>query len=175
MSEINESTQELQKPVRRSRKKLYLTSSLIIIILLIGLAGVTYTQKVKQFRDKGPMFFMMDKVTKDLNLTTQQKADVDKIKSEIKAKRESMKQNKGQGLSDFQNAFKQDNLDVQTLKDIDAKRESNRQEMKEFIMGEIVKFHDILTPEQRTKLVDKMNEMKEKHEKSGHDKKQESQ
>ena len=130
---------------------------------------------MREFRDKGPWMFMMDKITKELNLTTQQQTEVDKIKAEIKAKMESNKQNRGQGMTDFQNAFKQDNLDVQTLKDIEAKRETSRQEMKDFIMGEIVKFHDILTPEQRAKLVDKMNEMKDKHMKWGKDKKQETQ
>lgn len=175
MEEINKISQEQGKPGKRSRKRIFLISSLITVILIAGVAGVAFTQKVREFRDKGPWIFMMDKLTKDLNLTTEQMADVDKLKAEIKAKMESNKQDKHQVMSDFQNAFKQDNLDVQTLKDIEAKRESSRQEMKDFIMGEIVKFHDILTPEQRAKLVDKMNEMKDKHMKSGKDKKQDTQ
>jgi Spy/CpxP family protein refolding chaperone len=175
MKDITELTPEQNKPIKRSRKKIYWLSSLIVVLLIVGAGSVAFTQKVKEFKDKGPMFFLMDKLTKDLNLTTQQQADVDKLKAEIKTKMESRKQNKQQGLSDYQNAFKQDNLDKQTLKDIDAKHETDRQEMKDFIMDEVVKFHDILTPEQRSKLVDKMQEMKDKHDKWGHDKKQETQ
>jgi Spy/CpxP family protein refolding chaperone len=43
----------------------------------------------------------------------------------------------------------------------------NRQEMKEFMMDEMIKFHAILTPEQRNKAADKMknfHERRNKHE-----------
>ena len=146
---------------KRSSKKLLLWG-LIIFFLISGVAGVTFAQKMKQFRDKGPMFFMMGKIVDDLNLTVQQKADVDKIREEIKAKRESMKKDHESGMTDFENAFKQDKLDKETLKSIMQKREAQREEMKDFMLDELVKFHAILTPEQRTKAVEKVKEMREK-------------
>jgi Spy/CpxP family protein refolding chaperone len=170
MEDTENSVQEPKKPAGKSFKKKILISTLIIVFIIAGAAGVAYTQKVRQLRDKGPMFFLMDRMTKDLNLTEQQKTDVNKIKDEIKAKMESMKKNRTDVMSDFQNAFKQDNLDKKTLEDIEAKREANRTEMKGFFMDELIKFHDILTPDQRAKLVDKMNQMKEQHGKWKHNK-----
>jgi len=161
--------------VRDSKKKYYLWG-FIIFFLIAGITGVNFAQKMKNMRDGGPLFFMMNKVTKDLNLTDQQKADIDKIKQEIKAKRESMKKDRGSKMDDFANAFKQDKLDKETLKSLEQKHEADRQEMKDFMMEEMVKFHDILTPEQRNKVVDKMKEMREKmkdRHKKRHDKKYE--
>jgi len=146
---------------KRSRKKLLLWG-FIVFFVIAGAAGVTYAQKMKQFRDKGPMFFMMEQVVKDLNLTDQQKTDVDKIREEIKAKMESNKKDHESGMTDFENAFKQDKLDKETLKSIMQKREAKREEMKDFMLDELIKFHAILTPEQRTKAVEKVKEMREK-------------
>ena len=60
---------------KRSSKKLLLWG-FIVFFVIAGAAGVGYAQKMKRFRDKGPMFFMMEKVVGELNLTDQQKADV---------------------------------------------------------------------------------------------------
>ncbi len=168
MDSINQNTTGASVPEtgggntkKRSSKKLLLWG-FIVFFVIAGVAGVSYAQKMKQFRDKGPMFFMMEKIVKDLNLTEQQKADVDKIREEIKAKRESMKKDHESGMTDFENAFKQDKLDKETLKSIMQKREAQREEMKDFMLDELIKFHAVLTPEQRTKAVEKVKEMREK-------------
>jgi Spy/CpxP family protein refolding chaperone len=96
---------------------------------------------------------------------------VDKIREEIKAKREEMKKNRESDKTDFENAFKQDKLDKETLKSIMKKRDAKNEEMRDFMLDELIKFHGILTPEQRTKAIEKMREMKQKmrdkHEKKG--------
>lgn len=147
--------------VRGSKKKYYILG-FIIFLLIAGITGVNFAQKMKNMRDGGPLFFMMNKVTKELNLTAQQKADIDKIKEEIKAKRQSMKKDRGSKMDDFANAFKQDKLDKETLKSLEQKHEADRQEMKDFMMDELIKFHDILTPDQRNQVVEKMKEMRQK-------------
>jgi len=147
--------------VRGSKKKYYVWG-FIIFLLIAGITGVNFAQKMKKMRDGGPLMFMMNKVTKDMNLTDQQKADIEKIKQEIKAKRETMKKDRGSKMDDFANAFKQDKLDKETLKSIDQKQEANRQDMKDFMMDELIKFHDVLTPDQRSQVAEKMKEMREK-------------
>jgi len=171
MEELNQNIPAVQKPENKSKtkrkvsgKKLLLWG-FIVFFLVAGTAGISFAQKVKQLRDKGPMSFMMKKITDDLNLTDQQKAEVDKIREEIKAKREVMKKNRVSNKTDFENAFKQDKLDKETLKSIMQKGDAERDEMRDFMMDELIKFHAVLTPDQRTKAVEKMHEMKEKMKK----------
>ena len=150
------------KPKRKVTKKKLLLWGFIVFFVVAGTAGITFAQKVKQFKDKGPMFFMMEKITQDLNLTDQQKTEVDKIREEIKAKMEEKKKDHESKMMEFENAFKQDKLDKETLKALMKKHDTEREEMRDFMLDELVKFHAVLTPEQRTKAVEKMHEMKEK-------------
>ena len=162
MEEITQNTTpEKPKPVKYSKKKFFLWG-FIIFFLVAGVTGIGIAQKIKKLRDGGPLMFMMNKITKDLNLTDQQKTDVDKLKDEIKAKMESRKKDKKDRLDDFGNAFKQDKLDKETLKSIDQQSDADRQEMKDFMMDELIKFHDILTPDQRSQVIEKMKEMRDK-------------
>lgn len=168
MEELNQNKPAARVPENKSKTKRKVSSKklllwgFIVFFMVAGTAGIGFTQKVKQFRDKGPMFFMMKKITDDLNLTDQQKTEVDKIREEIKAKREEMKKNRVSHKKDFENAFKQDRLDKETLKSIMQKRDAEKEEMRDFMLDKLIKFHAILTPEQRTKAVEKMHEMKEK-------------
>jgi Spy/CpxP family protein refolding chaperone len=164
----NEITQ-LMKPMRKKiLKRFLLLGTLFILIAIIG-GGLLFAQKVKQFRDKGPLFFMMEKITKELDLNDNQKAEVDKVREEIKAKMESKKKERETDFTEFENAFKQDKLDKQVLKDLAAKHDADREEMKEFFMDELIKFHSILTPEQRSKAIEKLKEMREKKDRMFHD------
>jgi Spy/CpxP family protein refolding chaperone len=148
---------------KTSGKKYFFLGALTTILLVVGIATFGFVTHWNHFGDHGPWGMMLDKVTKDLNLNDQQKSQLESIKAEIKAKMESNRQNKGKGMDDFSNAFLQDNLDKQTLMDIDTKHETARKEMREFYYDEVVKFHDLLTSSQRQQVVDKMKELKSQH------------
>lgn len=141
---------------------------LVVVFAISSIAGISIAQKVKEHRDgfkPGPIGFMLNKLVKDLDLSEQQKADVEKIKDEIKTKIENKRKERENKFDDFETLFKQDKI---TKEDMDAmvkKHEANREEMKDFFTEELIKFHDILTPEQRTKAVEKMKEMREMRQK----------
>ena len=145
---------------------------LAVVIVVAGAGGISFAKKMKQLKDEGPRMFMLEKIVKDLNLTDAQKSQLQSIKDEIKAKMQSRKKDNSSGMSDFGDAFKQDKLDKETLKSIEQKYEANREEMKDFMMDELIKFHDVLTPDQRTQVVQKIQEMKDKHMKDHKDKPQ---
>jgi Spy/CpxP family protein refolding chaperone len=113
---------------------------------------------------------MIEKVIKDLDLNDGQKKEMDIIHEEIKAKMESNKQNRDNDFNEFANLFKQDKLDKAQLTALADKHEGNREEMKSFFMDELIKVHDVLTADQRSKAVDKMKEMKEKFHNKNRDK-----
>jgi periplasmic protein CpxP/Spy len=157
--EINLQTDNKKK---NTKKRRIIWGAVIVIFLITGIAGVGFAQKVKKMRDNGPMFFMMEKISKELNLNDNQKAEVEKIREEIKAKMESRKQDREKNFTEFENLFKQDKIDKESLKLLSQKHDQDREEMKEFMMDELIKFHAILTPQQRTLAVEKMHEMKDK-------------
>ena len=143
-------------------KKVFLTL-LTAVFIVVGAAGFSFANKMMHPRNGGPLMMMLDKISNDLNLSADQKTQVQAIKDEIKQKMESRKKDHQSGMSDFENAFKQDKLDKETLKTIEQKNEADRQEMKDFFMDELVKFHDILTPDQRAQVVQKMEDIKKDH------------
>lgn len=150
-----------KKKNRLPRKRLILTVVLTVVIV-VSIAGIGFAQKMKDLRDNGPIFFMMEKISKELKLDDKQKAEMDKIHEEIKAKMESNKQSRQNDMADFENLFKQNSISKDELKLLVQKHEQKREEMRDFYMDEFIKFHAILTPEQRQLAIDKMHEMKNK-------------
>ncbi len=171
MNELN----NLNETIKKSPKKWSLTRKVSVILLtvvfiVVGAAGFSYADKMKKHHDGGRLMFMLEKISNDLNLSADQKTQVQALKDEIKTKMESRKKDKQSGMDDFGTAFKQDKLDKETLKTIEQKHETDRQEMKDFFMDELIKFHDILTPDQRTQAVQKMQDMRKNHDSKDKDK-----
>jgi len=172
MTEINESTahqeqnpdnaENQKKTTKRSRKKIVIISVLFVFVVT-GIAGVAFTKNMAdKYREGGPWGFMLDRITKDLNLTDQQQAEVNKIKDEIKARKEANKQKRMEGAKEFEQMFRSDTFDKQKALELAKQREADREEMRNFIIDEMAKFHAILTPEQRNKVSDKLKEKREK-------------
>lgn len=164
MNELTNQNEPVKKSAKWSLGKKVFLTIFTAVFIVVGVAGFSFANKMKHFHDGGPLMMMLNKISDDLNLSTDQKTQVQAIKDEIKQKMESRKKDHQSGMSDFENAFKQDKLDKETLKTIEQKHESDRQEMKEFFMDELIKFHDILTPDQRTQVVQKMEDMKKNHD-----------
>ena len=105
---------------------------------------------------------MIGKMTEDLNLTESQKTDVEKMRQEIKAKFEANMDKRHDDAGSMEDLFRQDNLDKQQLENLRKKHEADREEMKSFMEDELIKFHNILTSDQRNKVADKMKDMHDK-------------
>jgi len=134
----------------------------ITSIVIVGILAVGFTFRANEFRDKGPFGMMMKIAEKELDLTQQQKTEVEKIASEVKAKIEQNRTDRENSYNEFGVLFKQEKLDKEQLMVLADKVDSKREEMKSFFMDELIKLHAVLTPEQRTKAVEKMKEFKEK-------------
>ncbi len=158
--------EEINPKNKRTRKLKFIIPIIVFAFLLTAVCGIVSAKK--KFGDD-PEGFIFGRLTENLNLTDNQKAQLDKIKGEIKEKMESKKSDRDGIMDEFANEFKKDNLDKNQLLELSKKKDQNAGEMKEFIMDKIVEFHNMLTPEQRTKAVENMKEMKDKfHDKFGH-------
>lgn len=168
--------QESLVPAKKHRKFFSTTSSklimsvAVIIFIVIAIKGIAMGRHFHKFHD-GPHGFIMEQIIGKLNLDENQKAQVEKIREQIKEKMEANKPDRKNDLDELENEFKKDNLDKNTLKQIFENKDQNREEMKDFMLDKLIEFHKILTPEQRTKAAELMKEMREKfHDRSGKDK-----
>lgn len=155
----NPESKNLKRKSCRHRKLRFIIPVLVLAFILTSVFGIVYAKK--KFRD-GPDGFLMGMIVEKLDLTSDQKAQVEKLRAEIREKMDAKKDNRESMMDEFANEFKKDNMDRNKLKELDQKREQNMQEMKDFMMDKMIQFHNILTPEQRVKAVDAMKGMKDK-------------
>lgn len=167
MNDSEMATQEgtpQNKPEKKNHKK-FIISLIAVVIIFTSVFGIVYAKK--KFKD-GPHGFIIEMLTEDLNLSENQKAQVERLKGEVKEKMESNKPHMESGLEELAVEFKKDQLDKNKLKELSNKREQNKEDMKEFMMEKLSEFHSILTPDQRSKVVDNMKNMKDKFHNKTH-------
>lgn len=152
----------------RSYKK-WIVIALVVIVSTAGIGTYAFA-KMHKFHKDGPLGMMLDKMTEGLDLSTDQKAQVERLKSTIKEKMDAQKNSKEKDndADELINAFRNSNLDKNKLNELEQKHSAKEQEMKEFTKDKILEFYNILTPSQRTKTADKMTSMKNMmHDKMG--------
>lgn len=157
---------EAQVPVKKrsvlsSTASRVILSAVIILFAVLTVKGIAFARHIHKFAD-GPGAFIIDRISETLDLSSDQKAKVEKIKDQIKEKMESKKNEREGKFDDFANEFKKDNIDRNKLLELGQKHEQEMKEMKDFMLDKMIEFHSILTPEQRNKAVEEMKNMKEK-------------
>jgi periplasmic protein CpxP/Spy len=159
---VKSTNYDFKNGLKKSKRKKVIFGSIMIVVIIMVFVGIGAAQKLKNFKDKGPLGILIEKITADLDLSEQQKADVQKIKEEIKTKMEENKSKRENKFDEFDRMFRQDKLDKDAMKEAMKKHEADREAMKDFMLDELIKFHSILTSEQRNKAADKLKEFKNK-------------
>ncbi|MCC6864824.1 MAG: Spy/CpxP family protein refolding chaperone [Ignavibacteria bacterium] len=151
-------------PVKPSNSKRKILISIIVVFVITGIAALGFAKNFYDNHRGGhdKVGFIIGKISKELDLNDEQKAEVEKIKIEIKAKMDENKQNRSQDAVEMENLFRSSSFDKTKALELSSKRDAERQEMKSFMIDELAKFHSILTPDQRNKAADKMKEFREK-------------
>lgn len=167
--EIVMSDQNIKDELNKSVKKRFsfpvksglIISLLVIAAVLILIKGIAFAQHLHK-SGEGPEGFIIERISEKLDLTASQKTEVDRIKSEIKQKMEANRPDREGMFSEFSEMFKSDKIDKSKIMEEMNRKEIQREEMKSFMIDKLIEFHSILTPEQRSKAVEFMKEMKEK-------------
>lgn len=148
----------------KGRKRKLFIGAIVVLFLITGIAGIGFAKhKSDKFRgDHGPHGFKIGRILKDLDLTAQQKTEVEKIKDEIKTKMKEKRQNRTDNMGELEQMFRGDTFDKQKALELANKRDAEREEMKSFMIEQTAKVHALLTADQRNKAADKMKEMREK-------------
>ncbi len=99
-----------------------------------------------------------------LKLDPDQAAKVEKMKEEFLARRPDMVKEREESFKDIKEMMLSPEIDQARLKARTEKIEAHADDLIRFISAKLAELHDILTPEQRAKLVDEM----EKHAQRAH-------
>jgi len=117
---------------------------------------------------------MINRFSRDVNLTDEQEAAINKIKDEIFAKqkeaREEARKNRDKLKNEIITLVKSDKIDKEQIQKILRNEEVIREkgEMIDFLAEKLLQIHDLLTPEQREKIAKKIEnfEVKNRNEKN---------
>ncbi len=141
-----------------TRKMIQLTAVAGVIAAGIAIGGCAK----KRFLYKSPekrAEFIVKKLTHTLDLTKDQVEKLNKIKDEILARTKNFRNDREDLYNQAIALIKSDKLDANALKNWISRHEQIRNELKPFIIDKIIEFHDMLTPEQKNKLAEKMEKL----------------
>ena len=142
------------------KKGLYLT---LIAFLLISIAGFTGCRRHSPDQKAE---FMVDYVSETLDLNESQKAHLDQIKEELLEKGIQMHADKAAMHTELVAQLRSEEIDQDRLKAMVTEHRVKMEEMIDLGIAKLAEFHKTLTPEQREKLVAKLESFKKWH---GHD------
>ena len=139
-----------------------LIAAAVFVILALVLAACGH-KRFTGFRDASPekrVEWIKNHITDELNLDTAQKAKLDEIAADLMARRQKMEPERGNGRRELARLVRGETLSRVDLERLVDKKRAHIEEMIDVVMDHAVNFHQMLTPEQRILLAEKI----EKHE-----------
>jgi len=112
----------------------------------------------------GKAEFMVDYIAETLDLNDQQRAQLDGIKEEFMAKAEAMRADRKAMHDAFMTELRKAEIDPQLLKGLITQKQEQMTEILDLAVTRLAEFHRTLTPEQREKLVAKLEYFRQKHQ-----------
>ncbi len=97
--------------------------------------------------------FIKERIAEKLDLTEDQKSTLDRIGSEMVAKREQMQAERQAFRSQFMDEIQKEHVDADALKSLFESKLPVIQDLMSMAAENIAEFHSILTPEQRATLI----------------------
>jgi Spy/CpxP family protein refolding chaperone len=98
-----------------------------------------------------------------LNLNAEQTAKLEKMKEEFLAKRPDIQKMRAESMADLKEIMLSPQIDQTMLDARTEKIQAHASDMVKFMSAKFVEIHDMLTPEQRSKLVAEMEKHAERH------------
>jgi Spy/CpxP family protein refolding chaperone len=142
----------------RKNKHVILIVALMTALLMLAVTGC-HRKTPEQRAD-----YVVRHLTKTLELDAGQRAKLETMKENYLAKRSEMMKMRQESLDDLHEMMLGHQLDQARLNARTEKIQAQMSDLVRFISTEFTEIHDMLTPEQRSKLVDMMD----KHEKRAH-------
>ncbi len=137
-----------------ANKKKY-TIILLASLTLFAFTGCSRTPEERADR-------IVEHMAKKLELNETQKVRLDKIKGEFLVKRQELITSRGSTFEEANALMRSETIDQARLSALVDKNKEQATDMVQFVFAKFNEIHDILTPEQREKLVAKIETYKGK-------------
>jgi Spy/CpxP family protein refolding chaperone len=141
-----------------------LKKGLTIALIGVFISGALIFSGCRSHSHEGKAEFMIDYVAETLDLTDEQRGQLDGIKDEFIAKAKEMHAQKEAMHAAFMAELRKEEISRENL---NALIDQKRAQMDEFInlaLDRLAEFHKTLSAEQREKLVTKIEYFHEKHQ-----------
>jgi Spy/CpxP family protein refolding chaperone len=137
---------------------------LTIALICVFISGVLIFTGCRSHSHQGKAEFMVDYIAETLDLTGPQRDQLDDIKEEFIAKAQEMHAQKEIMHAKFMEELRKAEIDQEKVKDLIDQKRAQMDEIIDLAMVRLVEFHQTLSPEQREKLVAKLEWFHEKHQ-----------
>ncbi len=128
--------------------------SALSILVIAGCYHKTPGQKAE---------YMVKHLVSALSLNDEQAAKLEKMKDEFLAKRPDIQKMRAESLAEIKEMMLSTQVDQERLKARSEKIEAHATDMITFLSAKFTELHDMLTPEQRARLVAEMEKYAERH------------
>ena len=140
-------------------KRKYIIPIIVLFAVLSGLVIAGCYHKTPGQRAE----YMVKHLVSALSLNAEQTAKLEKMKDDFLAKRPDIQKMRAESLADIKEMMLSPQLDPEKLKARTEKIEAHANDMITFLSAKFADLHDMLTPDQRVKLVAEMEKYTERH------------
>jgi Spy/CpxP family protein refolding chaperone len=136
-----------------------------LTILLIGMliSGVGLFSGCRRHSHSHKAEFMVDYISETLDLNENQQEQLDQIKDELLTKAKDMHADKASMHEELVVQLRSEEIDQVRVKNLIAEHRAKMDEIVDLVVTRLSEFHQTLTPEQKEKLVAKIETFKKWH------------
>ena len=136
-----------------------------LYIFLIGMliSGVSFFSGCRRHSHGHKAEFMVDYISETLDLNESQQAQLDQIKDEFMAKAQQMHTDKESMHEELVAQLRSEEIDQVRVKAVIAEHRAQMDEIVDLVVLRLAEFHKTLTPEQKEKLIAKIETFKKWH------------
>jgi Spy/CpxP family protein refolding chaperone len=136
-----------------------------LYILLIGMliSGVAFFSGCRRHYHAHKAEFMVDYISETLDLNESQQAQLDQVKDELMAKAQQMHADKESMHGELVVQLRSEEIDQVRVKAVIAEHRTQMDEIVDLVVLRLAEFHKTLTPEQKEKLIAKIETFKKWH------------
>lgn len=136
-----------------------------LYIALIGMliSGVALFSGCRRHSHGHKAEFVVDYISETLDLNESQQAQLDQIKDELLVKAQGMHADKESMHGELVAQLRSEEIDQERVKTLVAEHRAKMDEIVDLIVVRLAEFHKTLTPEQKEKLIAKIETFKKWH------------
>ena len=136
----------------------------IIGVMIVAFTGMSFTACHHRgpWHDDGPadhaererrINYVKARICDRLELTDAQKSELDRIIAELQAKHDGIESQRSEFKAQFMDIIRQDHLEAEQITNLVDSKRSEFEELLSLVAEKIAEFHNMLTPDQRAKLI----------------------